>query len=106
MTKPDVGMTMDTLVREQARLIMLKALAAQVDEQLNSDLMIHELAPFGIRRDRAWVHDEFAWLCEHGAVALTRAGSLMVAVLTEKGHRHLNREIAIEGVKRPSRPGE
>ncbi|WP_048646589.1 hypothetical protein [Nitratireductor soli] len=106
MTDPDVVKNMDTLMREQARLIILKALAAQVDEQLNSDLMIHELAPFGIRRDRAWVHDEFAWLAEHGAITVTRAGSVLVATLTGKGHRHLSREIAVEGIKRPSRPGE
>jgi hypothetical protein len=97
---------MDTLVREQARLIILKALAAQVDEQLNSDLMIHELEPFGIRKSRAWVHEEFAYLAEVGAVLVAAIGTVQVATLTEKGHRHLRREIAIEGVKRPSRPGE
>jgi len=97
---------MDTLMREQARLIILRALAAQVDEQLNSDLMVHELEAFGIRRTRAWVHDEFAYLAEHGALVVTTIGSLQVATLTEKGGRHVNREIAIAGVKRPSRPGE
>lgn len=94
------------VLREQARLIILKALAAQVDESLNSDLMIEELRPFAIRKDRAWVHDEYAWLADHGAIVVTPAGSVQVATLTEKGHRHLRREIAIEGVKRPSRPGE
>ncbi len=98
--------TMDQLIREQARLIMLKALAAQTDEQLNSDLMVHELEPFAIRKPRAWVHEEFAYLAEVGAVVVTPIGSVQVATLTEKGHRHLRREIAIEGVKRPSRPGE
>jgi hypothetical protein len=98
--------TMDQLIREQARLIMLKALAAQTDEQLNSDLMVHELEPFAIRKTRAWVHEEFAYLAEVGAVVVTPIGSVQVATLTEKGHRHLRREIAIEGVKRPSRPGE
>lgn len=97
---------MDTLMREQARLIILKALAQQVDETLNSDLMVHELEPFGIRKSRAWVHEEFGFLSEMGAVAVTPVGSIQVATLTEKGHRHLRREIAIEGVKRPSRPGE
>jgi hypothetical protein len=98
-------MDMDTLIREQARLIILKALAAQPDECLNSDLVIPELATFAIRRTREWVHGEFAWLAEMGAITTMPAGSVLVAVLTEKGHRHLRREIAIEGVKRPSRPG-
>ncbi len=98
-------MDMETLIREQARLIVLKALAQQVDETLNSDLLIHELRPFGIRKSREWVHDELAWLREMGAVSIVVAGSVMVATLTEKGHRHLDREIAIDGVQRPSRPG-
>lgn len=97
---------MDGLIREQARLVILKALAAQPDETLNSDLMGPELEVFGIRRPRAWVHGEFEWLAEMGAITCRPAGTIMVATLTEKGHRHLRREIAIEGVKRPSRPGE
>lgn len=94
------------LLREQARLIIIRALAARLDESLNSDLMIHELAPFAIRVPHSWVHDEFAWLAEAGAVVVVPIGSVQVATLTEKGHRHLRREIAIEGIKRPSRPGE
>ncbi len=91
------------LIVEDARLILLKALAAQTDDTLHSDLLRAELATFGIRRDRAWVHGELDWLAEHGAVTLVDAGSVKVATLTEKGARHLAREIAIEGVKRPSR---
>ncbi|WP_323036235.1 hypothetical protein [Pararhodobacter sp.] len=98
-------MDMDQLIREQARLIILKTLAAQIDETLNSDMMIPELRRFGIRKDRAWVHDELAWLREMAAVTTVHAGSILVATLTEKGGRHLAREIAIEGVQRPSRPG-
>ncbi|ETD85770.1 VpaChn25_0724 family phage protein [Rhodobacter capsulatus] len=96
---------MQTLIREQARLIILKALVQQVDETLNSDLMIPELKAFGIRKSREWVHDELAWLSEMGAVTTVAVGTIMVATLTDKGHRHLDREIAIEGIQRPSRPG-
>jgi repressor of nif and glnA expression len=98
-------MDMDRILREQARLIILRALSAEIDETLNSDLIVQHLRPFGIRRDRAWVHDELAWLREMGAIAIVAAGSVQVARLTEKGHRHLQREIAIEGIQRPSRPG-
>ena len=45
-----------------------------------------------------------ARLRERGAVTVLEIGTVQVATLTEKGHRHLRREIAIEGVKRPSRP--
>jgi len=97
---------MDTLMREQARLVILKELASQPKESLNSDLMIPQLAVFGIWVDRGWVHDEFAWLAERGAVVVQQAGSIQVATLTERGHRHLRREIALDGIKRPGRPGE
>lgn len=98
-------MDMDGIIREQARLIILRSLAGETDETLNSDLLVHHLRPFGIRKDRAWVHGELSWLKDMGAVTLIQAGSVLVATLTEKGARHLAREIAIEGVQRPSRPG-
>lgn len=93
-------------VRPDARLIILKALAAQTDERLHSGFIAEELKRFGIDRERAWVHGELDWLAEMGAVTLLKPGSVVVATLTEKGHRHLRRAVVIEGVKRPSRPGE
>lgn len=99
-------MSLDTIIREQARLIVLKALAAQTDETLNSDLLVYELQSFAIRKDRAWLHGELAWLKDMGAVTVLDVGTIKIATLTAKGARHLTREIAIEGVQRPSRPGE
>lgn len=93
-------------VRPDARLIILKALAAQTDERLHSGFIAEELLRFGIDRPREWIHGELDWLAEIGAVALLKPGSVVVATLTEKGARHLRRSIVIEGVKRPSRPGE
>jgi repressor of nif and glnA expression len=93
-------------VRPDARLIILKALAAQTDERLHSGYLAEELLRFGIDRPREWIHGELDWLAEMGAVTLTKPGSVVVATLTEKGARHLRRAIVIEGVKRPSRPGE
>jgi repressor of nif and glnA expression len=93
-------------VRPDARLIILKALAAQVDERLHSGFLAEELRRFGIDRPREWIHGELDWLGEMGAVTLLKTGSVVVATLTEKGARHLRRAIVIEGVKRPSRPGE
>jgi repressor of nif and glnA expression len=93
-------------VRPDARLIILKALAAQTDERLHSGYLAEELLRFGIDRPREWIHGELDWLAEMGAVTLTKPGSVVVATLTEKGARHLRRAIVIEGVKRPSRSGE
>lgn len=94
------------LIRQDARLIMLKALAAQADERLHSGLLTEELRAFGIDRPREWIHGELDWLAEIGAVTLTKPGTVVVATLAEKGARHLRRAIIIEGIKRPSRPGE
>ncbi|ADZ72415.1 hypothetical protein [Polymorphum gilvum] len=95
---------MNRILREEARLIVLKALRQQPDEQLNSELLRLTLETFGISRERAWVHDELRWLRDMGAVTLTEAGSILVATLTEKGARHVERRTVIEGVKRPARP--
>ena len=94
------------VVRPDARLTILKALAAQTDERLHSGFISEELRRFGIDRPREWVHGELDWLAVMGAVTLVAAGTVYVATLTEKGHRHLRRALVIEGVKRPSRPGE
>lgn len=101
----DLG-DMDRAMREDARLIILKALAEmQPDETLHSGFLQEVIATYGIRRDREWVHDELNWLSMRDAISIRRAGTVIIATLTEKGHRHLRREIVIEGVKRPSRPG-
>jgi hypothetical protein len=94
------------IVRQDARLIILKALSLQVDERLHSGYLVEELLKFGIDRPREWIHGELDWLAEIGAVTLNKPGSVFVATLTEKGARHLRRAIVIEGIKRPSRPGE
>lgn len=98
-------MDMQELIQRDARLIMLRALAGEVNETLNSGVLDVQLRQFGVMQDRAWIHDELRWLAARGAVTLVEAGTVLVASLTEKGARHLRREIAIEGVKRPSRSG-
>lgn len=97
---------MDAIIRAEARLIVLRTLAEQPDGRLNSELLRAALEAFGIQRTRAWVHDELSYLASMGAVAVTEAGSVRVAGLLAKGQQHLDRQIVIEGVKRPSRPGD
>lgn len=95
----------ETTVRPNARLIILKALAVQTNESLHSGFIGTELFRLGIDRPRPWIHSELDWLDQIGAVTLIKADSVVVATLTEKGHRHLRRAIVIEGIDRPSRPG-
>jgi DNA-binding transcriptional ArsR family regulator len=99
-------MSMEKIIREQARLIILKALAKEVNETSNSDLLRYELQTFGLDKSRAWIHDELAYLREMGAITVSEAGTVKVVTLAEKGAEHLRRQIAIEGVQRPSRTGE
>lgn len=95
-------MSMDRIVREEARLIVLKALAAEVNGRLNSELVRLSLESFGISRTRDWVHAELGFLQDVGALKLSDAGTVKVAAITQRGLDHVMRLIAIDGVKRPS----
>lgn len=95
---------MDRIIREDARLIILRALDDQPDARLNSDLLRETLVTFGITRSRDWVHDEMRALAELGAVTVTEIGTVRVATLTAKGRDHVERRIVIESIKRPSPP--
>lgn len=97
-------MSMDRLIREEARLVILRELEEQPDGRLNSALLQARLETFGVTRSRDWVHDELNWLAQMGAVTVIAAGSVRVATLTAKGSDHVARRLVIEGVKRPSRP--
>lgn len=88
-------------IRPDARLIILKALAAQTNKSLHSNFLAKELLTFGIDRPRAWIHAELDWLAEMGAVTLLKPGSVVVATLTEKGARHLRMGVEIPGIDRP-----
>lgn len=89
--------------REEARLIILKALAEQTNESLSSSMLEKVLATYAINEARPWVHQQLEYLQMMDAIRVTVAGSVQIATLKDMGHRHLERHIAIEGVKRPSR---
>lgn len=93
---------MDKLMREHARLVILRVLAHEVNGSLNSAILQDHLTTFGIARPRDWVHEELRWLAEMGAVTILDAGTVRIATLTAKGADHVDRRTAIEGVKRPS----
>ena len=96
---------MDRIIREEARLIILKALAEQKNESLSSSMLEPVLATFAINYERPWVHQQMDYLRTMGAISVTDAGTVKIATLSELGRRHLDRHEAIEGVKRPSRTG-
>jgi len=97
-------MSFSQKICEEARLIMLRALAEQPDGRLNSELLRETLVVYGISRSRDFVHEELRALAELGAVTITDVASVRIAAITTKGMDHVARRIVIEGVKRPS-PG-
>lgn len=101
----DLATDFAQIMREEARLIILKALGSQINESLNSSMLEPVLATFAIHQERPWIHQQLEYLDTMGAVTVVAAGSVKIATLTELGRRHLDRKTAIEGVKRPSRPG-
>lgn len=95
-------MSFDQRVREEARLVILRALADEPDRRLNSSLLCTALEQFGILRSRDWVHDELRWLADLGVVSVETAGSVAIAILRQKGVDHVERRHVVTGIKRPS----
>ena len=87
-----------------ARLIILRSLAAETNGTLNSTLLTKHLELFGHLRSREWVHTQLNKLVELGAIQIVAAGSVIVATITRTGLDHVERRSLIEGVARPS-PG-
>lgn len=97
-------MSMDRIIREEGRLIILRALRDEPDQRLNSELLRRSLEQWGISRTRDWVSGEIRHLEQIGAVTVVEAGTVLVASLTRRGEDHVERRLVLDGVKRPSAP--
>jgi hypothetical protein len=95
---------MRDIIREDARLIVLRELHAQANYSLNDNLLQQTLENFGIAKTREWVREELSYLAGVGAISKVAIGSVVVATLLPKGVEHVERRYLIEGVKRPSPP--
>ena len=96
-------MSFTEIVEKEARLVVLKLLAEQPDRRLNSSLMREALAEsWAINRSRDWLHLQLRFLAEMDAVRITDAGTVLIATLTDRGLAHVERQIVLDGVKRPS----
>ena len=96
---------MDRIIREHARLIVLRVLAAEANGASNSSALQDHLQLYGINKPRDWLHEELRWLADIGAVTLTDMDTVRIASITAKGLDHVERRVRIEGVKRPSPAG-
>jgi len=94
--------TYEETVTEDARLVILRALAEQTDGRLNETIIVAALDSFGHRRSREWTRTQLNKLAELGAVTLTDAGSISIASLTRAGQDHVERRSFIAGIKSPS----
>lgn len=84
------------------RLIVLKALAGEVNVSLNDAMLLATLETFGHNRTKEYLRNQLAWLArEVGAVTLREAGSATIATLTQAGLDHIERRRVLEGVQRP-----
>lgn len=94
---------MGDIIREHARLLILRDLAEQPDGRWNSEALREDLEiRWAINRPREWIHDQLRWLEMMGAVTLTSVSTVLIGEITQKGLDHVERRILIEGVKRPS----
>lgn len=95
---------MEDIIREEARLVILRLLHDETDGRLNSSLLQSILeAQYGINRPRHWVHGQIRYLEELGAVKVAEAHSILVSEITRLGADHVERRTVLEGVKRPAR---
>ncbi|CAM5397703.1 hypothetical protein AFEL58S_01986 [Afipia felis] len=90
------------IIREEARLIILRELYAQTNYALHDGLLQQVLESWGISKSRDWVREELNWLEGMAAITRTEQGSVVVAQLAPKGVEHVERRLVIEGIKRPS----
>lgn len=94
-------MSMDRIIREEARLIILQELMKEPNRTLNSGLLGKCLADWRIGRPREWVHAQLRYLEAAGAIVVTNADPFLIAELAYAGEEHLERRSVIDGVKRP-----
>jgi len=93
---------MERIIREEARLIVLRELNAQADGRLNSALLQRVLESWGITKSRDWLHEELRFLADIGAISVLEISTVRIAELRSKGRDHVERRIVLEGIKRPS----
>jgi hypothetical protein len=95
---------MRDIIREDARLIILRELHKEPNYSASDTRLQPVLEAFGIARSREWIREELRWLADMGAVSRVEVGTVMVATLLAKGVEHVERRLVIDGVKRPSPP--
>ncbi|WP_321447403.1 hypothetical protein [uncultured Cohaesibacter sp.] len=85
-----------------SRLTILKELDRQVDNRANTTILEMVLEQFGQPSTTDYVRNQLRWLEQNArAVTIEEVGTVLVAELTQTGKDHVDRKIALEGVRRP-----
>lgn len=85
-----------------ARLQILRELAAQTDGRLSILPLQRALDVYGIKRDRDWIFTQLRKLEALDAIEIQMAGELPIARIARAGRDHLDERAVIEGVTRPA----
>lgn len=84
-----------------ARFIILRELAQQMDGTLNSVSLRRVLDVYFIRPVE-WIDTQLVKLAQLEAIELTRAGDVAIAKITPAGRDHLDERSIISGITTPS----
>ena len=99
-------MSFESIMEEEARLVILKELAKEDNKAMSSARMQKFLLTnCWIDKPRAWVEQQYLYLRDMKAVTVTALDTVMIARLTERGDFHLQGIITIPGVEAPSARG-
>jgi len=97
-------MSFKTILTEDQRLVMLRALEQDAGYDLNESILQSFLGAYGHSVSRDKVRTELRWLEEQGLVTINEVAAILVATLTGRGADVAKGLAVVDGVKRP-RPG-
>lgn len=99
-------MSLDKLITEDRRLVILRLLNEQPDYSLNSSLMQSALFQFGHSVSRDVVRSDFAWLAEQQLLTVDQlSNELYLAKINNRGVDVAVGLAIVPGIKRPG-PGD
>lgn len=93
------------LLRQEARLVILRLLAEAPTYQANSSLLQSALEPFALHLSRDQVHTEIQWLEDQGLLSSEQISTVVIATLTTRGLDVAAGRAMVPGVKKPGPKG-
>lgn len=90
------------MVRQEARLVLLRVLLEAGGYQANSSILQAALEAFALHLSRDQIHTELSWLAEQGLVDTDKIATVVIATLTQRGMDVANGRATVPGVKKPS----